>query len=149
MRRLICVFVVRIWHKQVFSWRGSNKECTKLKWFTVSNVYRKYEPQNDKTNKMTCAPSKDSDQPGHSPSLISLHCPHEETLDPQPLLFAQRRLWSNCADAQAGLSLLRAQVFLLVLLHFRTFVGSIACNLQAVVTEKPPAYLHKETWTTC
>ena len=23
MRRLICVFVVRIWHKQVFSWRGS------------------------------------------------------------------------------------------------------------------------------
>ena len=23
MRRLICAFVVRIWHKQVFSWRGS------------------------------------------------------------------------------------------------------------------------------
>ena len=22
MRRLICAFVVRIWHKQVFSWRG-------------------------------------------------------------------------------------------------------------------------------
>ena len=22
MRRLICTFVVRIWHKQVFSWRG-------------------------------------------------------------------------------------------------------------------------------
>ena len=31
----------------------------------------------DKTNKMTCAPSKDSDQPG-----ISLRCPHEESLDP-------------------------------------------------------------------
>ena len=31
----------------------------------------------DKTNKMICAPSKDkniSDQPGHLPSLISLHC---------------------------------------------------------------------------
>ena len=26
--------------------------------------------QHDKTNKMTCAPSKDSDQPGHPPSLI-------------------------------------------------------------------------------
>ena len=32
------------------------------------------EPQNDKTSKMTCAPSKDSDQPGNPPSLISLHC---------------------------------------------------------------------------
>ena len=30
------------------------------------------EPVHDKTNKMTCAPSKDSDQPGHKPSLISL-----------------------------------------------------------------------------
>ena len=28
------------------------------------------EPVHDKTNKMTCAPSKDSDQPGHPPSLI-------------------------------------------------------------------------------
>ena len=30
-----------------------------------------------------CAPSEDSDQPGHLPSLISLRCPHEETLGPQ------------------------------------------------------------------
>ena len=30
-----------------------------------------YEPPHDKTNKMACAPSDDSDQPGH---------PHEETL---------------------------------------------------------------------
>ena len=28
------------------------------------------EPPRDKTNEMTCAPSKNSDQPGHSPSLI-------------------------------------------------------------------------------
>ena len=27
-----------------------------------------YEPQHYKTNKMTCAPSEDSDQPGHPPS---------------------------------------------------------------------------------
>ena len=32
------------------------------------------ERPHDKTNKMTCAPSKDSDQPGHPPSLISLRC---------------------------------------------------------------------------
>ena len=35
---------------------------------------RKYEPPCDKTNKMTCAPSKDSDQPGHPSSLITVHC---------------------------------------------------------------------------
>ena len=32
------------------------------------------EPPRDKTNKMICAPSEDSDQPGHLPSLISLRC---------------------------------------------------------------------------
>ena len=29
-----------------------------------------FEPVNDKTNKITCAPSEDSDQPGHPPILI-------------------------------------------------------------------------------
>ena len=29
-----------------------------------------FEPPHDKTNKMACAPSEDSDQPGHPPSLI-------------------------------------------------------------------------------
>ena len=29
-----------------------------------------FEPAQDKTNKMTCAPSEDSDQPGHPASLI-------------------------------------------------------------------------------
>ena len=42
-----------------------------------------YEPLYDQTNKMTSAPSEDSDQPGHPPSLISLRCSQEETLDPQ------------------------------------------------------------------
>ena len=37
-------------------------------------------PPHDKTNKVECTPSKDSDQPGHPPSLISLRCPHEESL---------------------------------------------------------------------
>ena len=32
-------------------------------WFTT-------EPRHDKTNKMICAPSEDSDEPGHPPSLI-------------------------------------------------------------------------------
>ena len=37
-----------------------------------SFLIRKYEPVHDKANKMICAPSKDSDQPGHLPSLIRL-----------------------------------------------------------------------------
>ena len=56
-----------------------------------------FEPPRDKTNKMACAPSEDSDQPGHLPNLIrvfavsacasaqsdhSLRCPHEESLGP-------------------------------------------------------------------
>ena len=45
--------------------------------------YNFYEPAHDKTNKMACAPCEDSDQPGHQPSLISLHCPHEESLGPK------------------------------------------------------------------
>ena len=44
--------------------------------------YAQYEPPHDKTNIMACAFSEDSDQPGHPPSLISLHCPHEESFGP-------------------------------------------------------------------
>ena len=42
-----------------------------------------YEPPHDKTNKMACAPSEDSDQPRHlAQSHQSLHCRHEESLGP-------------------------------------------------------------------
>ena len=34
------------------------------------------EPQHNKTNKMICAPSEDSDQPGHPPSLIKIFAVH-------------------------------------------------------------------------
>ena len=33
------------------------------------SVRRPFQPQHDKTNKMICAPSEDSDQPGYPPSL--------------------------------------------------------------------------------
>ena len=55
----------------------------------------------------TCAPSKDSDQPGHPPSLISVFAVRMKK--PWVLTYplsAQRRLWSDWADAQAELSLL-------------------------------------------
>ena len=36
----------------------------------LENTEFENEPPRDKTNKMACAPSKDSTQPGHPPSLI-------------------------------------------------------------------------------
>ena len=64
------------------------------------------EPPHNKTNKIACAPSEDSDQPGHPPSLIRVFAVHmnKALLRSNPLI-AQRRLWSDWADAQADLSL--------------------------------------------
>ena len=65
----------------------------------------------DKTNKMTDAPSEDSDQHGHLPSLIRLFAVRMKkhwTLN--YLLSAQWRLWSDWVDAQADLSLRWAHI---------------------------------------
>ena len=75
-----------------------------------------FEPQHDKTNKMTCASSEDSDQPGHPPSLIKVFtvCMKKAWVLNYPLS-AQRRLWSDWADAQAAPFLRWAHRILLVL----------------------------------
>ena len=55
-----------------------------------------------------CAPSKDSDQPGHLPSLIRVFAVRmKKAWALSYPLSAQRRLWSDLADAQADLSLPR------------------------------------------
>ena len=46
MRRLICAFV-RIWHKQIFSWRGSVMKKNRL-----SHIESVHEPSHGKTYKM-------------------------------------------------------------------------------------------------
>ena len=64
------------------------------------------EPPRDKTNKMACAPSEDSDQPGHPPSLIrDFAVRSKKAMILSYPLSVQRRLWSDWADAQADLSL--------------------------------------------
>ena len=65
-----------------------------------------YEPPHDKTNKMACAPREDSDRPGHPASLIRVFAVSMKKawVLSYPLT-AQRRLWSDCADAQADQSL--------------------------------------------
>ena len=73
--------------------------------------------QNQQTD---CALSEDSDQPGHSPSLIRVFAVRMKTpwalSYPLSALSAQRRLWSDWADAQADLSLRWANT------HFVGFV---------------------------
>ena len=68
------------------------------------------EPPHDKTNKMVCAPSKDSDQPGHLPGLIRVFAVRVKKVQVLSyLLSAQQRLWSDWVsdwvDAQADQSL--------------------------------------------
>ena len=64
------------------------------------------EPLPDKTHKMAWVPSEDSDQPGNPPSLIAVFAVRmkNDWVLSYPLS-AQRRLWSDWADAQADLSL--------------------------------------------
>ena len=61
------------------------------------------ESPHDKTNKITCAPSEDSDQQGRAPSLIWVFAVRMKKLS-YPLS-TQQKLWSDWADTQADLSL--------------------------------------------
>ena len=47
-------------------WRLRNRKRSELFLFYVTFSILTFEPPHDKTNKMTCAPSEDSDQPGHA-----------------------------------------------------------------------------------
>ena len=72
----------------------------------------KFEPHHDKTNKVASAPSEDSDQPGHLPRLIRVFAVRMKKA--WVLIYslsAQRRLWSDWADAQVDLPSLGAQSF--------------------------------------
>ena len=58
-----------------------------------------------KTYLRTCAPSEDSDQPAHSRSLIRIFTGRIlESQGSNVSSCGQRRLWSDCANAQADLS---------------------------------------------
>ena len=79
-----CIFVYlscKRYFISVFSisWcRGWGTDCDRgTPWNVSFNIFvlysqRKNKPQHDKTNRMTCAPSEDSDQPRHAPSLIKV-----------------------------------------------------------------------------
>ena len=71
-----------------------------------SNLKIKIKPPHDETNKMACAPSEDSDKPGHLPSLIRVFAVSmKKTWVLSYPLSAQRWPWSDWVDAQADRSL--------------------------------------------
>ena len=73
-----------------------------VKWLKLLS----FEPHCDKTNKMACVPSEESDQPGHPPSLIRVFSVRlKKAWVLSYPLSTQGRLWSDWADAQADLSL--------------------------------------------
>ena len=89
---------------------------------------QEYEPPHDKTNKMASAPSEDSDQPGHPPSLIIVFAVRMKKAWVLSYPFsAQRRLWSDWADAQADLSLRWGAVILLVLSWGSSHIHVLNC----------------------
>ena len=84
--RIACMRVV------LFGQNNGNLNFTKrMKWFWAC--------KHDKTNKMTCTPSEDPDQPGHLPSLIWVFpvCMHKRWVFSYSLS-TQQRLWSDWAN---------------------------------------------------
>ena len=116
MRRLICTFVVRIWHKTRFRMTWPNPFTPGGLFYPCSLALSPYEPPHYKTNKMACVPSEDSDQPGHPPSLIRVFavCMKKAWAFNYPLS-AQQRLWSDWADALDDLESSLGAVILFVL----------------------------------
>ena len=77
------------------------------------------EVSRDMTNQQNeCAPSKDSDQPGHPPSLIRVFACVQRVVKDPSFLHEDSENWSDWADAQADLSLRWAHT------HFVRFVMS-------------------------
>ena len=98
---------------------SGGKKCMSVEIFLNMISLEWFNLPHDETNKMTCAPSEDSDQPGHLPSLIRVFavCIKRAWVLSYRLR-AQRRFWSDWRDAQAGLSLRWAHT------HFVGFVMS-------------------------
>ena len=94
-----------------YSWLYSCLGCAALEW---NDLIWAAPWQNQQCG---CVPSKD--QPGHPPSLIRVFAVHmKKAWVLSYPLSAQRRLWSDWADAQADLSLRWAHT------HFVGFVTS-------------------------
>ena len=88
----IILWIIRL--TQLLLWPAKVKEE-----FSSSNKHVTwFEPPHDKYNTMACAPSEESDQPGHPPSLIRVFAVRSVgSWGPNVSSCGQRRLWSDWA----------------------------------------------------
>ena len=119
-----------------FAWTLSQKHITIIQRYSKRQITSRQLYRNQKwaatwqNQQSECAPSEDSDQPGHPPSLIRvLAVRMKQAWALSYPLSAQRRLWSDWADAQADLSLrwahthfvgfvMRRLIFAFILINF-------------------------------
>ena len=93
---MICDNIVNY---EILVFSQNNWLSMSLSFVLIAHNKKRNEPH-DKTNKMACAPSEDSNQTGHQSSLFAWR-KHGSLATP---LSGQRRLLSDWADAQANLS---------------------------------------------
>ena len=95
------------WPNSIYS--GEAAWLRRLAWTLAVRVcYNKHSRFSRNVRKRTLgrAPSEDSDQPAHSRSLIRFSTGRiSDSQGYKDFACGQRRHWSNCADAQADLSL--------------------------------------------
>ena len=104
MSCILCTCPAFLWERGSKTWQLPTNQYASIA-FPMAFVSIT-ELQRQKTYLRTCAPREDSDQPAHLGSLIRIFT--ERILNSQwcnVSLCGQRRLWSDCADAQADLSL--------------------------------------------
>ena len=106
---------------------------SKLTWFLPFLVL--FERPHDKTNKMACAPSKDSDQPGHPSSLVRVFTVRMKKPWVLSYHWAHREDLSDWADAQADLSLCWAHS------HFVGFVMRWLIQMKVLLFFRFSGYL--------
>ena len=98
---------------------------------------------------MACAPSEDSDQPGHPPCLIRVFAVRmKKALVLSYPLSAQRRLWSDWADAEADLSLRWGHSHFVgfVMRRLIYFLLSLSCKMSAYMHLPNLLLMHR--WAT-
>ena len=102
-------------------------QCSK--WSALKTL----EPHHDKTNKVTCA-REDSDQPGHSPSLIRVFAVRMKKALVLSYPLSASEDWSDWGDAHAYLSLpwVHSHFVRLVMrrliFYWRGSSGKLCCN---------------------
>ena len=139
--RLICAFVVRIWHKTHFLMAPQILYRAKSRKVYLYQQHPSNEPQHDKTNKMMCAPSKDSDQPGHPLSAwknhgtLATHWVHSEDSDQTG--WTPRLIWAFAGRTHQFVGFVVMRLKLLTSFFQKCICFKICLTIKILVLNEP------------